>query len=75
MPFPSPALHAGRVRSKGRSAVFTEDLLRLSIFKITPPGEADMHMACRAFVAFGKGSGHPASFNFGDLFSHTLAKG
>jgi uncharacterized protein with PIN domain len=28
----------------------------------------------RAFVAYGKGSGHPASLNFGDLFAYALAK-
>jgi ribonuclease VapC len=28
----------------------------------------------RAFVIFGKGSGHPAGLNFGDVFSYALAK-
>ena len=27
-----------------------------------------------AFVTFGKGSGHPAGLNFGDVFSYALAK-
>ena len=27
-----------------------------------------------AFVAFGKGSGHAAALNFGDVFSYALAK-
>ncbi len=30
--------------------------------------------AYAAFIAFGKGSGHPAALNFGDVFSYALAK-
>ena len=33
----------------------------------------DPLLAC-SFVAFGKGSGHPAAFNFGDVFSYAFAK-
>jgi ribonuclease VapC len=33
-----------------------------------------MDAAYAAFVAFGKGNGHPASLNFGDLFGYALAK-
>jgi ribonuclease VapC len=33
-----------------------------------------MEAAYAAFVAFGKGSGHPAELNFGDLFGYALAK-
>jgi len=36
------------------------------------PDQADIAHA--AFVAYGKGSGHPAQLNFGDLFSYALAK-
>jgi ribonuclease VapC len=61
-------------RRSDRAVVFMEDLLRLPIFQITPPGEADMHAAYAAFVAFGRGSGHLAGLNFGDLFSYALAK-
>ena len=38
------------------------------------PGAAEMDAAYSAFVAFGRGSGHPAALNFGDLFSYALAK-
>jgi ribonuclease VapC len=31
-------------------------------------------VAYAAFVTFGKGSGHPAQLNFGDLFSYAVAK-
>ncbi len=33
-----------------------------------------MNCAYAAFVTFGRGSGHPATLNFGDLFSYALAK-
>ena len=57
-----------------RAVVLADDLLRLPMFDITPPGPADLDAAFGAFVAFGKGSGHPAALNFGDLFSYALAK-
>jgi len=57
-----------------RAVVFVDDLFRLPIFEITPPGDADMNAAYAAFVAFGRGSGHPAAINFGDVFSYALAK-
>ena len=33
-----------------------------------------MAAAYSAFVAYGRGRGHPANLNFGDLFSYALAK-
>ncbi len=33
-----------------------------------------MDAAFSAFVAFGRGSGHPAALNFGDVFAYALAK-
>jgi ribonuclease VapC len=33
-----------------------------------------MDAAYAAFVAYGKGNGHPAALNFGDVFSYALAK-
>ena len=57
-----------------RAVVFVDDLFRLPMFEITPPGAADMDAAFSAFVAFGRGSGHPAALNFGDVFSYALAK-
>jgi ribonuclease VapC len=57
-----------------RAVVFVDDLFRLPIFDITPPDRADIDAAYAAFVAFGKGSGHPAALNFGDVFSYALAK-
>ena len=57
-----------------RAVVLVDDLLRLPMFELIPPGIAEMDAACAAFVAFGKGSGHPAALNFGDMFGYALAK-
>jgi ribonuclease VapC len=57
-----------------RAVIFVDDFLKLPVFEIVPPGLADMDAAYSAFVAFGKGSGHPAALNFGDVFSYALAK-
>jgi ribonuclease VapC len=57
-----------------RAVVLLDDLLRTPMFEIVPPGPAEMNAAYSAFVAFGKGSGHPAALNFGDVFSYALAK-
>lgn len=42
-----------------RAVLLADEFLRLSLFQ--------------AFVAFGKGTGHPG-LNFGDVFSYALAK-
>jgi ribonuclease VapC len=57
-----------------RAVVLVDDLFRLPMFEITARGLADLETAFGAFVAFGKGSGHPAALNFGDLFAYALAK-
>jgi len=61
-------------RRGARAVVFIDDLFRLPMFEITPPGRDDLDAAYAAFVAFGKGSGHPAALNFGDVFAYALAK-
>lgn len=57
-----------------RAVVMVDDLLRLPVFEWVAPGRAETDAAYAAFVAFGKGSGHPAALNFGDVFSYALAK-
>ena len=57
-----------------RAVVLVDDLIRLPMFEVVPPGPAEMDAAYAAFVAFGKGSGHAAGLNFGDVFSYALAK-
>ena len=57
-----------------RAVVLLDDLLRSPLFEIVPPGPAETDAAYGAFVIFGKGSGHAAGLNFGDIFSYALAK-
>jgi ribonuclease VapC len=57
-----------------RGVVLLDDIVRHPIFELVAPGSADADAAYAAFVTFGKGSGHPANLNFGDLFSYALAK-
>ncbi|NBU25922.1 MAG: PIN domain-containing protein [Gammaproteobacteria bacterium] len=76
------ALSDGRIEARRvvharrgqRAVVLVDDLLRLPFFEIVPPGAAEMDAAYAAFVAYGKGNGHPAALNFGDVFSYALAK-
>lgn len=51
-----------------------DSLLRLSVFESVPPDADTALIAYEAFVAFGKGTGHPAGLNFGDVFAYALAR-
>lgn len=51
--------------------MLANDLLKLPAFERVAPGPA---VTEAAFVAIGKGSGHPAGLNFGDVFNYALAK-
>jgi hypothetical protein len=57
-----------------RAVVLADDLLRLPMFELVAPGKAELQAAFAAFVAYGRGSRHPAGLNYGDLFSYALAK-
>lgn len=57
-----------------RAVILMDDLLRLPMRELVAPGVPEMGAAYAAFVAFGRGSGHPAGLNFGDVFSYALAK-
>jgi ribonuclease VapC len=57
-----------------RAVILMDDLLRLPMFELVAPSVPEMDAAYAAFVAYGKGSGHPAGLNFGDVFSYALAK-
>ena len=61
-------------RRGSRAVLLFEDILRLPPFEIVAPSSAEMTAAYAAFALYGKGSGHPAWLNFGDLFSYALAK-
>lgn len=43
--------------------------------EVVPPGAAEIEAAHAAFIAYGRGSGHLAKLNFGDLFGYALTKG
>ena len=46
---------------RGQGAVILmDDLLKLPMFELVAPGQAEADAAYSAFVAYGKGSGHPA---------------
>lgn len=57
-----------------RAVILMDDFLRLPIFEVVATSLAETDAAYAAFVAYGKGSGHPAALNFGDVFSYALAK-
>lgn len=57
-----------------RAVVLFDEFLRLPYFEQVAPDAATADAAYAAFVAFGKGSGHPAQLNFGDVFSYALAR-
>jgi ribonuclease VapC len=57
-----------------RAVVLADDLLRLPMFEKVAPSLAEADAAYAAFVAYGRGSGHSAALNFGDVFSYALAK-
>lgn len=61
-------------RRGARAVLVLENLLDLPIFQVVAPGDAELRAAYGAFIAYGRGSGHPAALNFGDLFSYALAK-
>ena len=51
-----------------------DELLREAGVIIEPVTERQATIARQAYRDYGKGSGHPASLNFGDCFSYALAK-
>jgi ribonuclease VapC len=57
-----------------RAVILADDLLKLPQFEIISPGLADVEAAMAAFLVYGKGSGHRAALNFGDVFSYANAK-
>ncbi len=62
-------------RRKGEQVVrVLDEFLAQPVFEIVPPGADEIAAAHAAFIVYGKGSGHRAQLNFGDLFSYALAK-
>ena len=52
----------------------TEHLLKRLNSRTVDVDAAQASLARDADIRFGKGTGHPAQLNFGDLFSYSLAK-
>ncbi|MBI3148382.1 MAG: type II toxin-antitoxin system VapC family toxin [Betaproteobacteria bacterium] len=61
-------------RRGDRAVVLLDDLLRLPWFELVAPDKTIADAAYAAFITYGKGNGHPANLNFGDVFSYALAK-
>lgn len=60
---------------KGQAGVLVlNEILDLPLFNCVAPTLADIDAAYEASVRYGKGSGHPAQLNYGDLFSYAIAK-
>ena len=58
---------------EGMVAAFA-DVLRFPNLTVVPVDVEHADIADAAFRRFGKGTGHPAQLNFGDLFAYALAK-
>lgn len=61
-------------RKGERGVVVLNDMLESKKFEWVAPDKELTDAAYAAFVVFGRGSGHPAALNFGDLFAYALAK-
>ena len=74
----APTLVEARIvvhaRRGERGVVLLNGWLAAAPFETVAPGAAEADAAHAAFVAYGRGSGHPAALNFGDLFAYALAK-
>jgi ribonuclease VapC len=63
-----------RSRSSEQASYFIDEFLSSPPFETVNVDSTVADIASRAYVSFGKGSGHPAQLNFGDVFSYALAK-
>ena len=57
-----------------RVVVMLDDLLGPRRREIVSPSSTDVDAAYAPLLAFGKGNGHLAALNFGDVFAYALAK-
>lgn len=63
-----------RSRLSEKADLFLERMLAAGDL-VPEPFTFDMYRAARqAFIAYGRGSGHPARLNFGDCLSYAVAK-
>jgi ribonuclease VapC len=57
-----------------RGAMVFEEVIATSPIQMVSVEAVHLEIAHRAFLIYGKGQGHKAQLNFGDLFSYSLAK-
>ena len=57
----------------GRSSRWLEDFIGVQSVSVVPFGRAMADVASKAFVTFGRASGHPAKLNFGDCMAYAVA--
>ncbi len=74
----TPTLVEARIvvhaRRGERGVVLLDGLVSAPPFELLAPGAREAQAAHAAFVTYGRGSGHPAALNFGDLFAYATAK-
>ncbi len=61
-------------RKGERGVILLNELISGPKFEWIAPDKEMIDVAHGAFVTYGRGSGHAAGLNFGDLFSYALAK-
>ena len=62
-----------RAADRDRAAAHLERFLTETAIRLAPVDEAQMRIAARARIQYGRGMGHGGSLNFGDTFSYALA--
>jgi len=58
----------------GHTSRWLEDFVAVQSVSVIPFGRTMADVASKAFVTFGRGSGHPARLNFGDCMAYAVAK-
>jgi ribonuclease VapC len=70
-------VEAGVVIDASRNAILSrrlDDFLATAQVELHPVTVEQGRLAREAYRDFGRGSGHPARFNYGDCFAYALAK-
>jgi ribonuclease VapC len=57
----------------GHTSRWLEDFVAAQSVSVVPFGRSMADVASKAFVAFGRTSGHPAKLNFGDCMAYAVA--
>ena len=72
------SLIEARIVARGKGGdpmvALLDALIEQAGIAIMPVNEEQAKIAHAGFVQYGKGNGHPAQLNFGDLFAYALAK-